>query len=153
MAKTKPFAENTIWNLLFNSVSNTLRVNSIAEVSTSELINVENLEIGSSYYPSSAGFEGDAVKNVSFTGQLTCPTGSVSFQLEATNDISATPSHWVAVHGYDTQNNAVTKILQAVSASVNYAIDYDNINYFKLRVHVITTHPTNAVVSYIRRSS
>lgn len=119
------------------------------------IVDTTNLPIGSNYYPSSSGMSNDDYKDTSITGKLIIGSGnSITMTVEATNDETIDGStDWVQIFGFDTKNNTTANSWSVTNGTLTFAVDFDNINYSKVRVKIVPTTNVNTAIVKMRRKA
>jgi hypothetical protein len=112
------------------------------------LVDQSDLGIGSRNYPSDNGFEVKPHKDFSLTGRMNDPDGTMTLTIEATNDDDLVTGIWhdITISGYrpDLNQTDFTSIT-VTNGSIDFAFDFDGVNYDRLRVKVVNDGATNAI--------
>jgi len=124
-----------------------------------------NMAANTYYYPAEAGQLQNPYKNVSLNGAITCGADNTAVvTLEGTNDEDATPANrkWAPLQGYShgtySPNSIIAALTCAVSTTILFAWDLDNLNYKYFRVKLVLANPgpgalSNDVNLKLRRTS
>ena len=105
---------------------------------------VDNIAIGTHYYPSSTGEEIQNYADLGLIIYLEDGDGSLVLTVEGSNGLT-----WIDITkvGYRTDDNTVSNASIGVLNGVTTAgLDFDNFNYRYYRVKVVATGNTNSVI-------
>lgn len=117
------------------------------------IIDTTNQATGLAYYPSASGMSHDGFKDLSLTGQFICASGTITAWLEVTNDEVAATGDFRKIYAYDAMNGMVVNQLSLTNGTLNYALEYKDINYSFVRVAVYPTSATNTIIVKMRRKA
>jgi len=112
-----------------------------------------NLAAADNYFPSSTGLSMDGYRDLSLTGKFIDADGTVTLTVEALNDEDATSGDWQQIYGYDAKNNIVANSWTITNGTLNFAIDFDNLNYSTVRFKVVNSGATNTIILKARRKA
>lgn len=113
----------------------------IYERSIADAVNVPT----GTYYPDAAGEKLDVFHHVSLTGQLIDGAAeTTTLTVEATNDEDGV--NWVQIYGYDSRVHAWVNQQTITNGTLDFAWDFDYLNYKFIRCLITTTAATNTVI-------
>ena len=108
------------------------------------LLDVTNQAAGTNYYTLSMG----AYKNLSLSGSLADANGVSTMTVEVTNDGST----WIQIYGYNWNTNTVVNSIATASSTVDFVLDYENLNFKSVRVKLVNADATNTFKIYARQN-
>lgn len=119
------------------------------------IVDTTNVGAGSTYYPSSTGMSNDGYKDNSITGKLIIGVGNtITLTVEATNDETLDGStDWIQIFGFDTKNNTTANSWGVTNGTLTFAVDFDNINYSRVRFKINSTSNINTAIIKMRRKA
>lgn len=120
------------------------------------LVDANNVSAATHHYPSSTGATMDGYGDISLTGSLADPDGTLTLTVEAMNDEDTAAGDWIDVTKafYDAKNNTTGNASYTVTnGTLTFAIDADNFNYRYYRVAVVASGATNDVAVKARRKA
>ena len=107
---------------------------------------------GTHYYPGVSGYTAMlGYRDLSITGYISDLDNTTSLAIEATNDDDPATANWIQVYGWDTKNNTAANVINCITGTVTFSLDFDNINYRFVRARLITGDNTNTVIIKARR--
>jgi len=101
--------------------------------SLATLCDVTSSATGSVYLPSATGFETN-FNSMSLSGYMESLSGSVELSVWVSND----GSDWARANGYDVVNSVLTGSVSITTGSLNYAIRYDDLSFYRARIKLET---------------
>ena len=148
--------EDSDGNLILNVTSGESTVNiGQVEIFTvpvlESLVDDVDIPMGTNYYPDEEGEEMGAYKLLSFTGKLIDSDNTTSIYIQGTNDESPLTADWITLYGYDTTSNTFVNVMSAVSTTKLIGWDFDNFNYNRYRVKLVTGDSSNTVIIKLRK--
>lgn len=117
------------------------------------IVDTTNQATGLAYFPSAAGMSHDGFRDLSLTGQFVDADGTITAWLEVTNDEAAATGDFRKIYGADDMNGVAINQISVTNSTLNFALNYENLNYSFVRVAVYPTSATNTIIVKMRRKA
>lgn len=125
------------------------------QVVEESLLDTTNVAAATNYYPSATGMAMLGYKNFSVSGKFIDADGTMTLDLEVTDDEDATNADWISA-GLSTidQKTGIQTIAAALTVTngtLTFAIKADNFNWRFVRVKMVNDGATNTAIIKARR--
>jgi hypothetical protein len=121
---------------------------------TESLEDDTNIAAGTYYYPSSDGVSMFGFDSIGYDLEFTDGDGTITGTWESTKDDDLATGLWLPISksGYEKVTNATgLASITVTNGTVQASMDFDNLNDDRIRLKIVLTGSTNAVIVKMRR--